>query len=83
MRVAGRLDFRVQQAQVDGQQVRLRLWDTAGQERFDRMTRSYFRGKHGVMLVFDIADAQSFAGARAALAAVPQLQALAHSCGGA
>ena len=40
--------------------VKLQLWDTAGQERFHAITVSYFRGAHGVMLVFALDDLLSF-----------------------
>jgi Ras-related protein Rab-1A len=39
---------------------KLQLWDTAGQERFHSITTSYFRGAHGVMLVFALDDIQTF-----------------------
>lgn len=34
--------------------VKLQIWDTAGQERFRSVTRSYYRGAAGALLVFDI-----------------------------
>ncbi|CDR37930.1 CYFA0S01e19284g1_1 [Cyberlindnera fabianii] len=35
---------------------KLQLWDTAGQERFRSLTRSYYRGSAGIVLVFDMTD---------------------------
>merc|ERR1712188_325738 len=35
-------------------------WDTAGQERFRTITSSYYRGAHGIIVVYDITDADSF-----------------------
>ena len=54
------VDFRTKQITLMWQRVRLQLWDTNGQERFRSITRSYYRGAHGVALVFDTCDAISF-----------------------
>ena len=35
-------------------------WDTAGQERFRTITSSYYRGAHGIIIVYDMTDADSF-----------------------
>jgi Ras-related protein Rab-14 len=39
---------------VCGQKIKLQIWDTAGQERFRAVTRSYYRGAAGALLVYDI-----------------------------
>ena len=36
------------------------IWDTAGQERFRSVTRSYYRGAAGALLVYDITSRESF-----------------------
>ena len=38
----------------------LSQWDTAGQERFRTITSSYYRGAHGIIIVYDITDRESF-----------------------
>ncbi|RKP15225.1 P-loop containing nucleoside triphosphate hydrolase protein [Piptocephalis cylindrospora] len=54
------IDFKVRTLEVDGKVVKVQLWDTAGQERFRTITRSYYRGAHGVLLVYDLTDKKSF-----------------------
>ena len=41
--------------------MKLSLWDTAGQETYKSITRSYFRGASGALLVFDITSRGTFA----------------------
>ena len=40
--------------------MKLSLWDTAGQETYKSVTRSYFRGASGALLVFDITRRDTF-----------------------
>ena len=41
--------------------VKLQIWDTAGQERFRTITSTYYRGTHGVIVVYDVTSGDSFA----------------------
>lgn len=45
---------------VAGKSVKLQIWDTAGQERFRSVTRSYYRGAAGALLVYDIASRETY-----------------------
>jgi len=44
----------------DNTKVKVQIWDTAGQERFRAITRGYYRGAVGALIVYDITKAQSF-----------------------
>jgi len=46
--------------EVGGHFVKLQIWDTAGQERFRSVTRSYYRGAAGTILVYDITSRDSY-----------------------
>jgi len=43
-----------------GKSVKLQIWDTAGQERFRSVTRSYYRGAAGALLVYDISSRETY-----------------------
>lgn len=47
-------------ANVEQKKMKLSLWDTAGQETYKSITRSYFRGASGALLVFDISRRNTF-----------------------
>lgn len=44
--------------------ISLQIWDTAGQERFRSIPRCYFRKADGVLLIYDITNAQSLLNVR-------------------
>uniref|UniRef100_A0A8C7V130 Ras-related protein Rab-4B n=1 Tax=Oncorhynchus mykiss TaxID=8022 RepID=A0A8C7V130_ONCMY len=48
------VEFGSRVAMVAGKTIKLQIWDTAGQERFRSVTRSYYRGAAGALLVYDI-----------------------------
>lgn len=45
---------------VGGKAVKLQIWDTAGQERFRSVTRSYYRGAAGALLVYDVTSRETY-----------------------
>lgn len=55
------MDFKIQTVEVDGERVKLQIWDTAGQERFRTITSTYYRGTHGVIVVYDVTSGDTFA----------------------
>ncbi len=54
------MEFGIRTITVDGLRVKVQIWDTAGQDSFRSITRSYYRGAAGVLLVYDITRKSSF-----------------------
>ncbi len=54
------VDFKIRTIELEGKTIKLQIWDTAGQERFRTITSSYYRGAHGIIVVYDITDNDTF-----------------------
>eukprot|EP00164_Ancoracysta_twista_P000241 GFYU01000343.1.p1 GENE.GFYU01000343.1~~GFYU01000343.1.p1 ORF type:complete len:205 (+),score=14.90 GFYU01000343.1:256-870(+) len=54
------VEFGTRVCKVMEKTIKLQIWDTAGQERFRAVTRSYYRGAAGALLVFDVTRRSTF-----------------------
>jgi small GTP-binding protein len=54
------IEFLSKIIQTDSRRIQLQLWDTAGQEMFRSVTRGYYRGSAGALVLFDISNRDSF-----------------------
>jgi len=54
------VDSKTKDIKLEGADVKISVWDTAGQERFRTITSSYYRGAHGIMVVYDVTNRDSF-----------------------
>lgn len=49
------VEFKTKEIYIDPTSyARLKIWDTCGQEKFRSITRQYYRGTNGVLLIFDL-----------------------------
>ena len=55
------LDYRLKTMKLkNGKNIKLQIWDTAGQDRFRAITKNYYKGSHGIILIYDVTNLQTF-----------------------
>merc|ERR1712139_698982 len=54
------VDFKIRTIELDKKTIKLQIGDTAGQERFRTISSTYYRGAHGIIVVYDITNLDSF-----------------------
>ena len=66
-------DFKFKNVQLsNGKEVRVQLWDTAGQERFRTISKSYYKGAHGIILMYDVTNQKTFDNIRKWLSSIKE-----------
>ena len=54
------VEFGSRMVNIEDKVIKLQVWDTTGQEAFRSITRSYYRGAAGALLVYDITRRETF-----------------------
>ena len=54
------IDFKIKVINIENKLIKLQIWDTAGQDRFKSITKTYYKGAHGILLVYDVTERESF-----------------------
>ena len=55
------LDYRLKTLILEEQKiVKVQLWDTAGQDKFRAITRNYYKGASGIILIFDVTNVKTY-----------------------
>lgn len=54
------VEFSSKTVHINSQDIRCQIWDTAGQERFRALTKAYYNGAVGALVVFDLTNSKTF-----------------------
>jgi Ras-related protein Rab-1A len=54
------VEFRKKDVKIDDQTIKVTIFDTAGQQRFRSITKHFYQGCKGIMLLFDASDKVTF-----------------------
>ena len=55
------LDYKIKNIELEGgKTAKIQIWDTAGQDRFRAITKNYYKGAHGIVLLYDITNQKTF-----------------------
>ena len=54
------IDYKTKIVEYKSKKIKLKIFDTSGQERFRTLTKNYYQGSDGIILVFDIKNKKTF-----------------------
>ena len=55
------LDYRLKSMTLKNKKnIKLQIWDAAGQDRFRAITKNYYKGANGIILIYDVTNLQTF-----------------------
>lgn len=53
-------EYHIINKMVENKMIKLIIWDSAGQEKYRALTKSWYKGARGILLIFSIIDRKSF-----------------------
>ena len=54
-------DYQLKIVKLDnGKTINVQLWDTAGQDKYRNIAKNYYKGSHGILLLYDITSQTSY-----------------------
>jgi small GTP-binding protein len=54
------VDFKFKNIRLSERMIKLQIWDTAGQDKYRSLTKNYFKGSDGVIVMYDVTNSNSF-----------------------
>ncbi len=54
------LNYKIKTLNINDNQIKMQIWDTSGEEKFKAIAKNFYRGAHGVLLIYDICEKNSF-----------------------
>ena len=54
------IDFKIKIIELYNRLFKLQIWDSGGVERFHKITKTYIPGAHGIIIIYDVTDRNSF-----------------------
>ncbi len=67
------LDYRFKLVTLENEKIaKLQIWDTAGQDRFRAITKNYYKGANGIVLIYDVTNANTFNNIKAWLSQIKE-----------
>ena len=54
------LNYRIKTLNINNNPIKMQIWDTSGEEKFKAIAKNFYRGAHGVLLIYDICEKNSF-----------------------
>ena len=54
------IDYKSKIVIYNSKKIKLKIFDTSGQERFHTLTKNYYRGADGIIMVFDLKRSETF-----------------------